>query len=64
LHPKRLAERINVQIYQRSILEAIFTVVTHFAEHTGQIVFTTKMLTGKDLGYSAILNQAGDTAAR
>jgi uncharacterized damage-inducible protein DinB len=64
LDPQRLAERVNVQIYERSVLEAVFTVVTHFAEHTGQIVFTTKMLTHQDLGYSATLNQASDTAAK
>jgi hypothetical protein len=31
-------------------------VVEHFAQHTGQIIFVTKMLTGDDLGYFKHLN--------
>ncbi len=47
----RLTERITVQGRQPAVLEAIYTVVEHFAQHTGQIIFATKMLTGRDLGY-------------
>lgn len=47
----RLAERVMVQNYDGTILEAIGHVVEHFAQHTGQIIFVTKMLTGQDLGY-------------
>ncbi len=47
----RLAERITVQKYEVSVLEAIYHVVEHFALHTGQIIFATKMLTGEDLGF-------------
>jgi uncharacterized damage-inducible protein DinB len=48
---ERLAERIEVQSYEMSVLAAIYHVVEHFSGHTGQIVFATKMLTGSDLGF-------------
>jgi uncharacterized damage-inducible protein DinB len=47
----RLAERVTIQKYELTVLEAIFHVVEHFSQHTGQILFATKMLTGEDLGY-------------
>jgi uncharacterized damage-inducible protein DinB len=49
--PERLAERIVVQGYDVSVLEAIYHVVEHFSHHTGQILFATKALTGDDLGF-------------
>jgi hypothetical protein len=33
-------------------------VVEHFSQHTGQILFATKLLTGRDLGYYKHLSQA------
>ena len=54
----RLAERIVVQGYDVSVLEAIYHVVEHFSMHTGQILFATKMLTGADLGFYAHLRKA------
>ena len=47
----RLTERVTIQKYEVTVLEAIFHVVEHFAQHTGQIIFVTKMLTGEDLGF-------------
>jgi len=55
---ERLAERITIQKYEVTVLEAIFHVVGHFAEHTGQIIFATKMLTGEDLGFYRHLKAA------
>jgi uncharacterized damage-inducible protein DinB len=52
---ERLTERVTVQRYEQSVLEAIYHVVEHFAMHTGQIQFATKMLTGADLGFYAHL---------
>jgi uncharacterized damage-inducible protein DinB len=49
--PDRLGERLSLQQYDVSVLEAIYHVVEHFAMHTGQIIFATKMLTGADLGF-------------
>lgn len=54
----RLAERVTIQKYELTVLEAIFHVVEHFSHHTGQIIFATKMLTGEDLGYYKHLNAA------
>jgi uncharacterized damage-inducible protein DinB len=51
LPAERLAERIVIQGYEVTKLEAVLHVLEHFAQHTGQILFATKMLTGADLGY-------------
>jgi uncharacterized damage-inducible protein DinB len=53
---ERLAERVCIQGYHVTVLEAIYHVVEHFAQHTGQIVFATKAATGDDLGYYAHLS--------
>ena len=54
----RLAEHVTIQNYDVTVLEAIAHVVEHFGQHTGQIMFVTKMLTGKDLGYYGHLKAA------
>jgi hypothetical protein len=52
VEPARLADRILVQDGRvTSVLEAIYQVVGHFQQHTGQIIFATKRWTGKDLGF-------------
>jgi uncharacterized damage-inducible protein DinB len=56
--PARLTERVRIQGYDVTVLEAIYHVVEHFAEHTGQIIFATKAATGDDLGYYAHLSKA------
>ena len=55
LPTERLTERVTIQNYEQPVLEAIYHVVEHFAMHTGQIQFATKMLTGADLGFYAHL---------
>jgi uncharacterized damage-inducible protein DinB len=52
----RLSEKVTIQNYEVTKMEAIYQVVEHFAQHTGQIIFVTKMLTGDDLGYFKHLN--------
>jgi uncharacterized damage-inducible protein DinB len=47
---QRLSERLVIQEYDVSVLDAIYHVVEHFAMHTGQIIFMTKMFTGKTTG--------------
>ncbi len=48
----RLGERKVIQkLYEPTLMQAIYHVVEHFAQHTGQIVFATKLLTSADLGY-------------
>lgn len=54
----RLADRMVIQGYDVSVLDAIYHVVEHFAMHTGQIIFVTKMLTGTDLGFYRHLSSA------
>jgi|SRR5581483_1161246 len=56
---QRLPERMTIQGYDVSVLEAIYHVVEHFAMHTGQIIFVTKMLTGTDLGFYRHLSSPG-----
>ena len=58
LTPERLSERIVVQHYDVTVLEAIYHVVEHFSGHTGQIIFATKMMTGTDLGFYQHLRDA------
>ncbi len=54
----QLARRIEVQGYTITVLEAIYSVVEHFGQHTGQILFATKMLTGGDLGFYGHLSRS------
>jgi uncharacterized damage-inducible protein DinB len=49
--PDRLEEQKSVQNYNVTVFEVIYHVVEHFAQHTAQIIFATKLLTGEDLGY-------------
>ncbi len=50
VEPERLVEIIVPQGYTVPVLEAIYQVVAHFHQHTGQIIFVTKLLCGEDLG--------------
>jgi hypothetical protein len=47
---ERLTEQTPKPGYDRLVLENIFTVLEHFAVHTGQIMFATKQMTQRDLG--------------
>jgi uncharacterized damage-inducible protein DinB len=47
---ERLVDEINPQNRRVSVLEAIYQVVGHFQQHTGQIIFATKIFAGEDLG--------------
>jgi uncharacterized damage-inducible protein DinB len=52
---EQLARTYEIQKYRVSGVEVVLHVVEHFAEHTGQIIFATKMLTGTDLAFYAHL---------
>ena len=57
LPPGHLSEKKTIQKhYDVTVLEAIYHVVEHFAEHTGQIIFATKMAVG-DLGFYSHLGK-------
>jgi len=58
LNTGQLTRVYEVQNYRVSGVEAVYHVVEHFAEHTGQIIFATKILTGEDLGFYRHLNNA------
>jgi Protein of unknown function (DUF1572) len=58
LPPARLTEIIRPQGYEGTVLASIYHVVEHFAGHAFQIMFATKLLTGRDLGFYAHLNRA------
>ena|SRR5947209_10841193 len=47
---EQLVRETNPQGYRVSGLEAIYHVVGHFEQHTGQIIFATKIYAGEDLG--------------
>jgi uncharacterized damage-inducible protein DinB len=46
-----------IQDYPVSGVEVVYHVVEHFSQHTGQIIFATKMLSGDDLGFYRHLNR-------
>src|SRR5215467_5784975 len=51
LSPNQLLERLPVQVYTSSRLQAIYHVVEHFSYHLGQILYIYKLRTGKDPGF-------------
>jgi len=50
LTPEQLTAVHTIQNRTVSGVEAVLSVVEHFAQHTGQIIFATKNLTGLDRG--------------
>src|SRR5262245_45594946 len=48
LDSARLLQRINVQKYEVSILQAVYHVVEHFGYHLGQILYVYKLRAGVD----------------
>ena len=52
----RLLERMQNQGYDNTLLAGIYHVVEHFAGHTFQIIYATKLFTAEDLGYYAHLS--------
>jgi len=56
--PEDLASKRKIQAFTVTGLHAIYHAVEHLAEHTGQIIWVTKRLTGKDLKIYAYLDQA------
>ena len=49
----------EIQGYHVHGLDAVYQVVEHFALHYGQIVYITKSLLAKDLGFYKELNKTG-----
>jgi uncharacterized damage-inducible protein DinB len=61
LTAERLTGTYSVQGYSVSGVDVVYHVVEHFAQHTGQIVFATKMLVGEDLGFYRHLSYRTDS---
>jgi uncharacterized damage-inducible protein DinB len=55
LRPEELLSNRKIQVYDVTVLHAIYHVAVHFSEHTGQIIWATKGLTGEDLGFYGYL---------
>ena len=53
----------EIQGYHVSGLYAVYQVVEHFALHYGQIVYITKSITGRDLGFNKELDKTGRLGA-
>ena len=58
LTPDDLARPRSIQGYDVTVLHAVYHVVEHLAEHTGQIIWATKGLTGRGLGFYDYLDDA------
>lgn len=48
---ERLAETVTIQGYTLTLLEAIYHVVEHFSEHTGQVILLARLATGASPGF-------------
>lgn len=59
LPKESLLTRVRPQNYEVTVLEAIYHVVEHFGQHTGQILAAAKAMTGRDLGFYRHLSGAG-----
>ena len=62
LTPENLLATYRIQGYTVSGLAAVYQVVEHFGLHYGQIVYITKSLEGRDLGFYSELNKTGRAA--
>ena len=51
LPPEVLREERFIQGRQVSVLDAVYHVVEHFSMHTGQVIYITKLRTGRDLEF-------------
>ena len=61
LDTDHLTRTYEIQKRRVSGVEAVYHVVEHFAEHTGQIIFATKRMSGRDLNFYPHLQSAGST---
>lgn len=61
LTEQRLLEQVHVQKYDVTVLEAVYHVVEHFAQHAAQIMYATKLLARTDLGFYGHLKAPAHT---
>lgn len=60
LESARLLETRRIQVYEVTVLHAVIHVLTHFSGHVGQIIWATKHVTGRDLGFYGYLRKGSD----
>lgn len=48
---EKIGQLVTVGEFHNTILESTYHMVGHFALHTGQIIFATKLMTGENLGF-------------
>jgi len=59
LPPGRNEERVKIQNYEVTVLEAVYHVVEHFSQHTGQIILLARLAAGVEPGFYRHLQQPG-----
>ena len=57
LSERDLGRKLVIQGFRVTGFQAVFHVTEHFAYHTGQIIFVTKLKRGKDLGFTRLPEQ-------
>ena len=57
--PHDLRREFHIQGFRVTGLSAMAHVTEHFAYHTGQIIYATKLLTGADLGFTRLPGEKG-----
>ena len=62
LTPDELLAKKKIQAYNLTVLNAVYHVVEHFGEHTGQIMWATKRMLGEDLNFYRYLNDTSSAA--
>jgi uncharacterized damage-inducible protein DinB len=58
LTPDELLGKRKIQVYNLTVLNAVYHVVEHFGEHTGQIMWATKRMLGEDLNFYGYLKDS------
>ena len=62
LTPDELLAKKKIQVYNLTVLNAVYHVVEHFGEHTGQIMWATKRMLGEELNFYRYLNDTSSAA--
>ena len=62
LTPDELLAKKKIQVYNLTVLNAVYHVVEHFGEHTGQIMWATKRMLGEDLNFYGYLKESSSAA--
>ena len=64
LNAAALTRTYSIQGFRVTGLRAVFSVAEHFSHHAGQIILLTKMLGGKDLGFTHLPEEKKKASSR